>query len=63
MVEKFYVWKDGDRMENEFDEYLDALQCALDNDVDEIEKTIWNSEDAYSNGEPADNFCTAWSRY
>ena len=31
-------------------------------DADEIEKTIWYSEDSYENREPADEFKIAWRK-
>lgn len=31
-------------------------------DADEIEKTIWYSDEAYEDGEPADEFKIAWRK-
>ena len=58
---KYYVWKDNDRMMDFFD-YEDAFQYAMEYDCDEIEKTVWDSEEDYQNYEPATEFETVWRK-
>lgn len=60
---KYYVWKDNERIAEFYEyEYTEALQFALDNKADEIEKTVWDSEEKYQNREPADEFETVWKK-
>jgi len=60
---KYYVWKDGEHADADgFFDYKDALNYAIENGADEIEKTIWNTELAYQSREPADNFEVVWKK-
>lgn len=62
-MEKYYVWKDDEHADADgFWDYEDALEFAKEIDADEIEKTCWYSEEAYENGEPADEFVVVWKR-
>lgn len=63
MIEKYYVWKNNDRICHDgFFEYEDAFEYALKNKADEIEKAIWNNKEAYNNYEPADDFVVVWEK-
>lgn len=63
MIEKYYVWSCGNRVDNDgFFDFMDAYEFAMEVGADEIEKTIWESEDAYENYEPASCFEIAWER-
>lgn len=63
-MEKYYVWEGNTRfLDIAYDTFDDAFEIAMNNDcVTEIEKTVWNSEEAYQNYEPADEFETVWKR-
>lgn len=62
-VVKYYVWKNNDHADDDgFFDFEDALELAREIDADEIEKTIWYSEDGYENREPADKFEIAWRK-
>lgn len=63
MIEKYYVWKNGDHADADgFFNYEEALSYAMEINADEIEKTIWESEYAYENREPADRFEVVWRK-
>ena len=57
---KYYVWKNNDRIIGFYD-FEDALEYAKEFDCDEIEKTIWASEEDYQNYEPAIDFELVWT--
>lgn len=62
-VVKYYVWKNNDHADDDgFFNFEYALKLAREIDADEIEKTIWYSEDSYENREPADKFEIAWRK-
>ena len=61
-VIKYYVWKDNERFTEEaFDDIDEAIQYARENKCDEVEETVWDSEESYQNYELADRFRTVWS--
>ena len=61
-VIKYYVWKGNVRFtEVAFDDIDEAIQYARENECTEVERTEWDSEEAYQNYEPADRFKTVWS--
>ena len=62
-IEKYYVWKDGDRADADgFFDYDEAYDWAMEIGADEIEKTMWYKESAYEGHYPADEFKTVWER-
>ena len=62
-VIKYYVWKDNERFTEEaFDDIDEAIQYARENKCDEVEETVWDSEESYQNYEPADRFRIVWTR-
>ena len=62
-VIKYYVWKNDERFTEEaFDDIDEAIEYARENECDEVEETCWDSEEAYDNYEPADEFETVWKR-
>lgn len=62
-VIRYYAFKDDVRIEKPFVNYDDAIDYARKNNCDEIEETVWNSEKAYNNYEPADSFKTVWRMF
>ena len=61
-VIKYYIWKDDERFTEEGFENMDeAIEYAIENKCTEVERTEWDSEEAYQNREPADRFRTVWS--
>ena len=62
-VVKYYVWKNNNHADDDgYWNFEDALEFAKEIDADEIEKTIWYSEESYDNREPADKFEIAWRK-
>ena len=62
-IEKYYVWKDNDHADTDgFYDYDEAYECAMKVNADEIERTCWESEESYENGNPADYFEVVWRR-
>ena len=62
-VVKYYVWHNDERIcDDGFYNFEDAFKYAQDYDGNEIEKTVWHSEEVYQNREPADEFETVWRR-
>ena len=62
-VIKYYIWKDNERFTEEaFDDIDEAIQYARENKCDEVEETVWDSEESYQNYESADRFRTVWTR-
>ena len=62
-VKKYYVFKNDEH--RDFDGFFDleeAISYAMETDSDEVELTVWNSENGYQNREPADYFKTVWKR-
>ena len=61
-VIKYYVWKNNERFTEEaFDDINDAITYTKENHCDEVEETVWDSEESYNNYEPADRFRVVWS--
>ena len=52
----YYLWKDGERIGYDKGYYTieEAIEEAIENNVDEVEETTWNNEEDYQNYEPAD---------
>lgn len=62
-VVKYYVWNGDERIcDDGFYDFEDALKYAQEYGGNEIEKTVWYSEEAYEDREPADEFEIAWRK-
>lgn len=62
-VNKYYVWKNNERFTEEaFNDIDEAISFAKENNCDEVEETVWSSEESYNNYEPADKFKTIWHK-
>ncbi len=61
----FSVWKNGNHVDGNL--YVggcfeEAMKLAKENDADEIEATVWYSEDDYNNRMEADDYIVVWHR-
>ena len=63
MIEKYYVWKDGDHADADgFFDYDEAYDWAMEIQADEIELARWETEEAYESRYPATEFKTVWEK-
>ena len=63
MFEKYYIYKRDEYFDNiAYDDFLDAVDVAMENNCDEIEVHQWECEEDYKNYEPAAEQLRVWTK-
>ena len=62
-VIKYYLYKNGERvMDSGFDKLDEAIECARENNCDEVEMAVWDSRNDYNKRLEANRFKVVWQK-